>query len=179
VSSRRAGTGGGTGGGNGGGWNSLLANLRRAWFLRRLHRRQEEEPLPGAVPHLNFRQRRMIRALLAKPEQPWTLNAIWYTFLLLPMAVAELGDELSGANLAYVRWIDGKRCLLLTEYGVAEFPAVLELYRSQSPLVVLFRQGPKAAGLLCRLRHRDRVWRRKRRAELPKGQKDGGSGLLW
>jgi uncharacterized membrane protein YgcG len=152
--------------GNGnGGRDSLLANLRRAWFLRNLHRRQEEEPLPGAAPHLNFRQRRLIKAMLAKPGEPWTLGVIWYTFLLLPMTVAELGEDLSQANLAYVRWIDGKRCLLLTEVGVAELPTVLELYRSQAPLLVLLRRGPRAAAVVWWLRHRDRKWRRRLRRE--------------
>lgn len=50
--------------------------------MRRLRRLQEEEP-PGTVPRLNFRQRRLIRALLADPSQEWSFNAIWYTFLLM------------------------------------------------------------------------------------------------
>ena len=134
----------------------FLANLRRAWFLRRLRKRQEEEPLPGTVPRLDFRQRRLIRALLAHPERDWTLGAIWYTFLLMPMTVTELGEELGRANLAYVRWVEGRRCLALTEFGLEEFPGILELYRSQAPLPVLVRRGPRAAAIVWWIRHRER-----------------------
>lgn len=165
----------------------FLASLRRAWFLRSL-RRRDEEPPPGAVPRLNLRERRMIRSMLAHPEQDWTLDAIWYSFLLPPVTVTELGGRLSAAGLASVVWANGKRCLVLSELGTAELPSILALYRSQAPLVVLVREGPKAAGLLWWLHHRDRVWRRARRRELPRGRDpredsdhgDGpGSGLLW
>ena len=170
----------------------FFANLRRAWFLRTL-RSRDEEPPPGAVPPLNLRQRRMIRALLAHPEQKWTLDAIWYTFLLMPVTVTELGGKLSAAGLASVVWVDGRRCLVLSELGVSDFPAILALYRSQALLVVLLRSGPKTAGVLWWLRHRDRVWCRARKRELAHGhaahddaaRKDSehgdgsGSGLLW
>lgn len=145
--------------------NGFFRGLRRALFMRRLRRMQEEEPLPGAVPHLSFQQRRLIRAMLAHPEQPWSLNAIWYTFLILPVSTTELGEKLSAAYLANIRWVEGKRCLTLTEYGVGEFPAILDLYRSQRPLVVLLSRGPRAAGILWRMRHRDRVWKRRLKRE--------------
>jgi hypothetical protein len=141
--------------------DGFFTNLRRALFMRRLRRAQEEEPVPGAVPHLDYRQRRLIRAMLAHPEEPWSLGAIWYTFLIMPIATTELGEELAAANLANIRWVEGKRCLTLTEYGANEFPAILDLYRSQRPMIVLVRRGPRAAGVLWRLRHRDRVWRRR------------------
>jgi hypothetical protein len=165
----------------------FLSSLRRALFMRRLRRAQEEQPLPGAVPHLSFRQRRLIRAMLARPQDPWTLNAIWYTFLIMPVTTTELGAELSAAYLANIRWIDGKRCLELTDYGVSEFPGILDLYRSQRPMIVLFRSGPRSAGILWWMRHRDRVWRRAQKHELPPGDSnrsgDGGgdddSKLLW
>lgn len=159
--------------------------------MRRLRRAQEEQPLPGAVPHLNFRQRRLIRAMLAHPDDPWTLDAIWYTFLLTPITVRELGEELSAAGLANIRWINGKRCLTLSELGVSELPGILDLYRSQRPMIVLFRSGPRSAGILWWMRHRDRALRRARkkelskehRKELPPGGSDGDgdddSKLLW
>ena len=166
----------------------FFASLRRAWFLRRL-RGDDEEPPPGAVPRLNLRQRLMIKAILSRPGQNWTIGAICYTFLLLPATVIELGEKLSAAGLASVVWVDGRRCLVISELGTAEFPSILELYRSRAPLVVLFRSGPKAAGVLWLLHHRDRVWRRTRKRELQRGQdgapggsehEDGpGSGLLW
>jgi hypothetical protein len=172
----------------------LFANLRRAWFLHRL-RRVDEEPPPGSVPHLDFRQRRMIKAVLDHPEQDWTLNAIWYQFLLTPVTVAELGEKLSAAGLASVVWVRGERCLVVSELGTDEFPTILALYRSQALPVVLLRDGPKAAGAAWLQRHRDRVWRRRRKHELPpstpspssrsKGDESGhdgdgpGSGLLW
>jgi len=131
--------------------------------------------VPGAVPQLNFRERRLIRAMLAHPDEPWTLGAIWYTFLIMPMTVAELGGELSSANLAHIRWLDGKRCLTLTEFGVSEFPGILELYRSQRPFIVLLRCGPRSAGILWLLRHRDRVWRRALEHELPHGTSPPGA----
>ena len=56
--------------------NRLLPSLRRALFLRRLRRSREEDVPPGAVPHLNRRERRLLRAMLRRPEEPWTLNAI-------------------------------------------------------------------------------------------------------
>jgi hypothetical protein len=155
--------------------------------MRSLRRAQEEQPLPGTVPHLDFRQRRLIRALLAHPDKPWTLDAIWFTFLIMPITTRELGEELSAAGLASIRWIDGKRCLEISEYGVSEFPGILDLYRSQRPMIVLFRSGPRSAGILWWMRHRDRVLRRaqkkEHRRELPPGgsQKDGedDSKLLW
>lgn len=178
--------------------DGFFASLRRAWFLRRL-RGGDEEPPPGAAPRLGFRQRLMIRVILSHPDQNWTLGAIWYTFLLMPITVTELGEKLSAAGLASVVWVEGKRCLVVSELGTAEFPSILELYRSRNPLAVLLRSGPKAAGLLLLLHHRDRVWRRARKHELEqrdRGQSgrggrgesehdgserdDGsGSGLLW
>jgi hypothetical protein len=133
-------------GGSGPDDDGFIRGLRRALFMRRLRRMQEEEPLPGAVP-------------------PWSLNAIWYTFLILPVTTTELGEKLSAAYLANIRWVEGKRCLTLTEYGVGEFPAILDLYRSQRPLVVLLSRGPRAAGILWRMRHRDRVWKRRLKRE--------------
>jgi hypothetical protein len=50
-------------------------------------------------------------------QQEWSFNAIWYTFLLMPFTVLELGEELAAANLAQVRWLNGKRCLTLTEFS--------------------------------------------------------------
>lgn len=147
----------------------FFAGLRRAWFLRSL--RGGEEPPPGAAPRLNFRQRLMIRTILSHPDQNWTLGAIWYTFLLMPVTVTELGGKLSAAGLASVVWVNGKRCLVISELGAAEFSSILALYRSRNPLAVLLRSGPKAAALLCLLRHRDRVWRRARKHELE--QRDG------
>lgn len=126
---------------------------------------QEEEPLPGAVPHLGFRQRRLIRAMLAHPEEPWSLNAIWYTFLIMPVTTTELGEKLTGAYLANIRWVEGKRCLTLTEYGVGEFPGILDLYRSRRPLVVLLTGGPRAAAIAWRMGHRDRAWKRRLKRE--------------
>jgi hypothetical protein len=167
--------------------DGFIASLRRAWFLRNL-RRGDEEPPPGAAPRLNFRQRRMIRVMLANPGQEWTLTAICYIFLLMPAAVTELGEKLSAAGLASVVWVNGRRCLVISELGTAEFPLILALYRSQAPLVLLLRRGPKAAGVQWWLRHRDRVWRRARKRELLDGRDaqdesahgDGpGSGLLW
>jgi hypothetical protein len=169
--------------------DGLFASLRRAWFLRSL-RGDEDEPPPGAVPRLNLRQRLMIRAILRHPDQNWTLNAIWYTFLLMPVTVAELGGKLSAAGLASVVWVNGKRCLVISELGTAEFPGILALYRSQNPVAVLLRSGPKAAGLLWLAHHRDRVWRRARKRELEQhrghnprdesGNEGGpGSGRLW
>ena len=158
--------------------NRLLPSLRRALFLRRLRRSREEDVPPGAVPHLNRRERRLLRAMLRRPEEPWTLNAIWYTFLILPLTVVELGDRLSQANLAYVRWIGGVRCLVLTEVGAAELPDILALYQSSGPLPMLLRHGPRAAGVAWLLRHRDRAWRRRRRKELRSGGGDDKS-LLW
>ena len=163
--------------------NGFLTNLRRAWFMRQLRRAQDEQTLPGAVPHLEFWQRRLIRAMLARPHTPWTLDAIARKFLVTPIAMREFGDVLSAANLANIRWIDGKRCLTLTEYGVAEFPGILDLYRSQRPMIVLFRSGPRSAGILWWMRHRDRVLRRARKKELPPGGPDSSSDddskLLW
>lgn len=151
--------------------------------MRRLRRAQEEQPLPGAVPHLSFRQRRLIRAMLVHPQEPWTLNAIWYTFLIMPVTTTELAAALSAAYLANIRWIEGKRCLELTDYGVSEFPGILDLYRSQRPMIVLFRSGPRAAGILWWMRHRDRVLRRAQKRELPPGGSnesgDDDSKLLW
>lgn len=152
--------------------DGLIASLRRAWFLRRL-RGDDEEPPPGAVPRLNLRQRRMIRVVLAHPDQNWTLAVICYTFLLMPITVRELGEKLSAAGLASVVWVNGKRCLVISELGTAEFPSILALYRSQAPLAVLLRSGPKAAGVRWWLRHRDRVWRRARKRELARR---GGGG---
>jgi hypothetical protein len=163
--------------------NGFLKNLSRAWFMRQLRRAQEEQTLPGAVPHLNFRQRRLIRAMLAHPDAPWTLGAIWYTFLIMPITMREFGEVLSAAGLANIRWINGKRCLALSEYGVAEFPGILDLYRSQRPMIVLLRSGPRSAGILWWMRHRDRVLRRAQRKELPPGgpenSSDDDSKLLW
>jgi hypothetical protein len=163
--------------------DGFLTSLRRAWFMRQLRRAQEEQSLPGAVPHLNFRQRRLIRAMLARPDAPWTLDAIAYTFLLSPIIMREFGEELSTANLANIRWLNGKRCLTLTEYGVSEFPGILDLYRSQRPMIVLVRSGPRAAGILWWMRHRDRVLRRAQKKELPPGgpenNSDDDSKLLW
>lgn len=156
--------------------NRLLPTLRRALFLRRLRRAREEEPPPGAVPHLNLRERRLLRAMLRRPEEPWTLNAIWYTFLILPLTIVELGEALSAANLAYVRWIGGVRCLVLTEVGSRELPDILALYHSTRPLPMLLRHGPRAAAIAWLLRHRDRAWRRRRRRELS-GHDD--KSLLW
>jgi len=178
----------------------LVASLRRAWFLRGL-RGDDGEPPPGAAPRLNVRQRRMINGILAQPDQNWTLDAIWYAFLLTPNTVIELGEKLSAAGLASVVWVNGKRCLVVSELGTADLPAILALYRSQHPLAVLLRSGPKAAGLVCLLHHRDRVWRRARKHELEqrdrnqerergrgrgRGDRDEsvrgdgpGSGLLW
>lgn len=165
----------------------LFASLRRAWFLRSL-RGDDDEPPPGAAPRLNLRQRRMIRTILAHPGQDWSLTAIWYMFLLAPDSVTELGGKLSAAGLASVVWVNGRRCLVMSELGTAELPSILALYRSQTPLALLFRSGPKAAGVACWLHHRDRVWRRARKRELkqPAGRRgesesgDGsGSGLLW
>jgi hypothetical protein len=148
--------------------------------MRRLRRLQEEEPPPGTVPRLNFRQRRLIRALLADPSQDWSFNAIWYTFLLMPFTVLELGEELATANLAQIRWLNGKRCLALTEFGIAEFPGILELYRTQRPLAVLMRRGPRAAAVLWYLRHRDRTLRRARKREqLPPGESHDDERPLW
>ncbi len=87
---------------------SFSRSVRRALFMRRLRRAQQEQPLPGAVPHLGFRQRRLIRAMLAHPEEPWSLNAIWYTFLIMPATTTELGEKLTGAYLANIRWVEGK-----------------------------------------------------------------------
>ena len=168
--------------------DGFLTNLRRALFMRSLRRAQQEQPPPGTVPHLDFRQRRLIRALLAHPDAPWTLGAIWYTFLIMPITTRELGEELSAAGLASIRWIDGKRCLEISEYGVSEFPGILDLYRSQRPMIVLLRSGPRAAGILWWMRHRDRAQRRllkkERKRELPPGgsPENGGdddSKLLW
>lgn len=160
--------------------------------MRQLRRAQGEQTLPGAVPHLNFQQRRLIRAMLAHPEDPWTLAAISSTFMLTPVTVRELGEDLGAAGLAYIRWIDGRHCLALSELGVSELPGILDLYRSQRPMIVLFRSGPRSAGILWWMRHRDRVLRRARkkelskehRRELPPGgsHEDGGdddSKLLW
>lgn len=167
--------------------DGFFANLRRAWFLRNL-RRANEEPPPGSVPPLNFRQRRMIKTILKHPDQDWTLNTIWYLFLLMPITVIELGEKLSAAGLASVVWVRGKRCLVVSELGASDFPTILGLYRSQALLVVLLRDGPKAAGVMWLLRHRDRVWRRARKRELPPSPRkddesergDGpGSGLMW
>jgi hypothetical protein len=164
--------------------DGFLANLRRALFMRALRQAQEEQPLPGSAPHLNLRQRRLIRAMLAHPERPWSLDAIWFTFLITPITVRELGEELTAANLANIRWVDGKRCLTLTEYGAGEFPGILALYRSQRPMIVLFRSGPRAAGILWMMRHRERVLRRARKHDEPPPGGSGGSGgngdkLLW
>lgn len=154
--------------------------------MRQLRRAQEEQPLPGAVPKLGFRQRRLIRAMLAHPDRPWSLGAIWYTFLIMPITTRELGEELSAANLANIRWVDGTRSLELTEYGVSEFPGILDLYRSQRPMIVLLRSGPRSAGILWWMRHRDRVLRRARKRDaLPPGgsgdgqDRDDDSTLLW
>ena len=155
--------------------------------MRRLRRLQEEQPVPGTVPKLGFRQRRLIRAMLAHPDQPWTLNAIWYTFLIMPITTTELGERLSAAGLANVRWDRGRRCLELTEYGVSELPGILDLYRSQRPVIVLLRSGPRSAGILWWMRHRDRVLRRAQKKEQGKELPPGGSGksgdedskLLW
>jgi hypothetical protein len=74
---------------------------------------------------------------------------------------------------------------VLTDYGVSEFPGILDLYRSQRPMIVLLRSGPRAAGILWWMRHRDRVWRRARKHELPPGGSNGSgdgeddSKLLW
>ncbi|MBR7838345.1 hypothetical protein KDL01_34060 [Actinospica durhamensis] len=161
--------------------NRLLPNLRRALFLRRLRRQQAEEVPPGAVPHLNFRERRLLRAMLRRADQPWSLNVISFTFLIPPLTVVELGERLSPANLAFVRWINGVRHLVLTEVGISELPGILELYRSVRPLPVLLRHGPRAAALAWLTRHRDRAWRRRRKREL---RADGAShrdddSLLW
>jgi hypothetical protein len=160
--------------------NRLLPALRRALFMRRLRRRQEEEVLPGAVPHLNFRERRLLRAMLRRPDRPWSLNAIWYTYLILPLTVVEFGEQLSTANLAFVRWTGGVRCLVLTEFGISELPGILALYQSVRPLPVLLRHGPRVAGLAWLMRRRDRAWRRRRRRELRSGEaRHDDNGLLW
>jgi hypothetical protein len=167
--------------------DGFLANLRRALFMRQLRHAQEEQSLPGTAPHLNFRQRRLIRAMLAHPDRPWSLNAIWYAFLIMPDTMRELGEDLSAAGLANIRWIEGTRSLELTDYGVSEFPQILDLYRSQRPLIVLFQSGPRSAGILWWMRHRDRVWRRGQKSahknELPAGGSDENgdddSKLLW
>jgi hypothetical protein len=163
--------------------DGFLRNLRRAWFMRQLRRAQEEQTLPGAVPHLDFGKRRLIRAMLVRPHAPWTLDAIARKFQISPIEMREFGEELSAANLANIRWIDGKRYLTLTEYGASELPGILDLYRSQRPMIVLLRSGPRAAGILWWMRHRDRVLRRAQKKELLPGGSENGSDddskLLW
>jgi hypothetical protein len=158
----------------------LLPTLRRALFMWRLRRQQEEDVPPGTVPHLNLRERRLLRAMLRRPEGPWTLNAIWYAYQIAPPAAVELGEQLSTANLAFVRWSGGVRCLALTEFGIGELPAVLALYQSTRPLPVLLRRGPRAAAAAWLTRRRDRAWRRRQRRQLRSGEaRHDDNGLLW
>jgi hypothetical protein len=162
--------------------NRFLPTLRRALFQRRQRRLQAEEVAPGAVPHLNFRERRLLRAMLRRPEELWSLTEIWYRFLILPLTVVELGDRLSQANLAYVRWIGGVRCLVLTEVGIRRLPEILALYQSVRPLPVLLRHGPRAAGVVWLIRRRDRAWRRRRKKHLGTGEQTAvrdDHSLLW
>ena len=137
----------------------LGSGLRRALFMRSVRKAQEEPPGGGAPP-VNLRVRYALRLLLRDSDKPWPLPTLSYTVLISQPKLYELGTTMSMAGLAEVIWFEGKRSIRLTELGMQEVPNILSQYRSQRLIVILFRDGPRAAGYAWVTRRRDRAWRR-------------------
>lgn len=128
-------------------------------------RKAQGEPPGGEVPQPNLRVRYMLRLLMRDSERPWPLPTLSLTVLISPAKLYDLGTTMSQVGLAEVIWFEGKRSIRLTELGMQEIPNILSQYRSQRLIMVLFRDGPRAAGYVLVTRHRDRVWRRAMKRE--------------
>lgn len=142
----------------------LGSGLRRALFMRNLRKAQEEPP-EGSAPPLNLRVRYALRVLLREPGRAWPLPDLAVKVMIGPSRLFDLGTTMSRSGLAEVIWFEGARSIRLTELGAQEVPNILAQFRSQRPLVILVRSGPKAAAYAWIARRRDRAWRRQLRRE--------------
>ena len=152
------------------------AGLQRALFMRAFRKAQEEPP-DGSAPRINWRIRYMLRMMLRKPEQAWPLPILSVKVLINQQALYELGTAFSAAGLAEVTWIDGQRCMRLTDVGIQEFPGILALYRSQLLIMILLREGPRSARYAWVARHRDRKWQRQLKHEHESADSDDAPGI--
>lgn len=137
----------------------LGRGVRRALFMRGLRNRGAQEPEFGEV-ELNLRMRRALRLMLREPERPWSMAEFNWVTLMGPIALQEVIDRLCAAALAEKAWVERRRCVRLSEYGRQEIPVMLAAYRSQRIVVILLRDGPRAARFAWAVRRRGRQWRR-------------------
>lgn len=140
----------------------LGSNLRRALFMRNLRKAQEEPP-EGSPPPLGLRVRYVLRLLLRDPGRSWPLPELSARVLISQSRLYDLGVAMTRPGLAEVVWFEGRRSIRLTALGVQEVPHILAQFRSQLPLVVLFRSGPRAAAFAWVSRRRNRAWQRQLR----------------
>lgn len=133
--------------------------LRRALFMRGLRKAQEEPP-GGTAPQPGFRVRYALRVMLRDPGRTWPLGILSAKVMISQTRLYDLGVAMSRSGLAEVIWFEGQRSIRLTAQGIEEVPKVLAQFRSQRLIVILFRDGPRAAGYALVTRRRDRAWRR-------------------
>ena len=137
----------------------LGSGLRRALFMRGVRKAQEEPP-GGPAPQLTLRVRYALRLMLRKPDRAWPLVELSARAMISQPALFDLGVAMGRTGLADLLWFEGNRSIRLTGLGIEEVPNLLAQFRSQNLIMILIRDGPRAAGYAWVTRHRDRVWRR-------------------
>ena len=137
----------------------LGSGLRRALFMRGLRKAQEEPP-GGAAPQLGFRVRYVLRIMLREPDRTWPLALLSAKVMISQARLYDLGVAMSRSGLAEVVWFEGRRSIRLTAQGIEEVPNLLAQFRSQRLIMILLRNGPRAAGYALVTHRRDRAWRR-------------------
>lgn len=150
--------------------------LRSALSTRRRQKRRRAllESDDGEL-ELGLRLRRALRLMLREPGRPWPVREILWVSLMNPVRLQEAVDMLCKAAMAEVIWHDGVRCVRLSEYGLQEVPGLLADRRSQALVMILLRDGPRAARFTWAVRRRRRLWRR----ELEARERAEGESRWW